>query len=409
MASFVVEATDARSRARLGRLATPHGEVDTPVFMPVGTAGSVKGITPQQLADPGTRMVLANTYHLRLRPGAEVVARLGGLHRFMAWDGPMLTDSGGYQVFSLAELNEITDDGVVFRSHIDGAVVRLDPDIAKDIQHQLGADLIMAFDQCPPIPCPRDEVARAVERSVRWARRCREVHTGQDQALFSIVQGGLHEDLRRSCAERLVEIGFDGYAVGGLSVGESHEEMMAMLEVIAPHLPADRPRYLMGVGTPRDIVEAVRAGMDMFDCVLPTRNGRNAWAFTAGGRLKLRNAEHTAGDRPLEDGCRCYTCRSFCRGYLRHLFLAGEMLGPVLTSIHNLHFYQRLMARIRDLIPQGKLETIRDEFPVVGTEEPKATAPDAPAQRIGPRGLRQHPRHGPPTGALDAHNERLDR
>ncbi len=372
MFEFAVEATDPHSRARLGRLVTPHGPVETPVFMPIGTAGSVKGVTPQQLADTGTRMILANTYHLRLRPGADVVASLGGLHRFMGWNGPVLTDSGGYQVFSLAELNEITADGVVFRSHIDGAVVRLDPELAIDIQRQLGADVIMAFDQCPPIPCPRDEVERAVERTLRWARRCRDAHRSGDQALFGIVQGGLHHDLRRTCADRLVQMGFDGYAVGGLSVGESHEEMVAMLRAIVPHLPPDRPRYLMGVGTPRDLYESVQAGIDMFDCVLPTRNGRNAWAFTATGRLKLRNSAHARADGPLEPDCACYTCRNFSRGYLRHLFLADEMLGPTLTSIHNLHFYQRLMARVRELIPQGKLATIPREFPIVATEDPNA-------------------------------------
>jgi queuine tRNA-ribosyltransferase len=238
-----------------------------------------------------------------------------------------------------------------------------------DIQQKLGADVIMAFDQCPPIPCPRDEVERAVGRTVRWARRCRELHVSPDQALFGIVQGGLHEDLRLTCAQRLVEIGYDGYAVGGLSVGESHEEMVAMLEVLVPRLPADRPRYLMGVGTPRDILEAVMTGIDMFDCVLPTRNGRNAWAFTPTGRLKLRNARHARSDEPIEPGCGCYCCSHFSRGYLRHLFLANEMLGPVLTSIHNLHFYQRFMARIRELIPTGKLGTIRHEFPVAAAAD----------------------------------------
>jgi queuine tRNA-ribosyltransferase len=365
MFAFSVLAKDPSSTARLGRLLTPHGEVETPVFMPIGTAGSVKGVTPQQLVETGSRMILANTYHLRLRPGAEVVAGLGGLHRFMGWDGPILTDSGGYQVFSLAELNEITDEGVVFRSHVDGAVVHLDPDIAIDIQQQLGADVIMAFDECPPIPCPRAKVEQAVERTIRWAQRCREVHTRSGQALFGIVQGGLHGDLRTACAEHLVEIGFDGYAIGGLSVGESHEEMIEMLRTVTPCLPANRPRYLMGVGTPRDIFESVQAGVDMFDCVLPTRNGRNASAFTATGRLKLRNAVHAESDEPLEEGCACYTCRNFSRGYLRHLFLTGEMLGPTLTSIHNLHFYQRLMGRIRDLIREGKLATIPAEFPVV--------------------------------------------
>ncbi|MFQ5492146.1 MAG: tRNA guanosine(34) transglycosylase Tgt [Phycisphaerae bacterium] len=367
MFPFTVDAQDPATGPRLGCLTTPHGQVRTPVFMPIGTAASVKGVTPAQLAETGTRMILANTYHLRLRPGADVVADQGGLHRFMGWKGPILTDSGGYQVFSLAELNEITDDGVTFRSHIDGAKIHLDPDIAMDIQRQLGADVIMAFDQCPPIPCPRQQVEEAVDRTVRWARRCREVHRSDDQALFGIVQGGVFTDLRQRCAERLIEIGFDGYAIGGLSVGESHAEMIDMLERITPHLPADRPRYLMGVGKPRDLYEAVKRGIDMFDCVIPTRNGRNAWALTRTGRLKMRNAVHTRDQKPIEEGCECYTCRHFSRAYLRHMFMADEMLGPTLTSIHNLHLYQKLMARMRELIPAGKLDTISAEFPVVAS------------------------------------------
>jgi len=381
MFSFAVEATDPQSQARLGRLTTPHGEVETPAFMPVGTRGAVKGVTPQQLADTGAQIMLANTYHLHLRPGADAVAELGGLHRFIGWDRPILTDSGGYQVFSLAELNEITDDGVVFRSHIDGALVRLDPDVAMDIQQKLGADVIMAFDQCPPIPAPREEVEAAVERTVRWARRCREVHRRQDQWLFAVVQGGLHHDLRQSCTERLIEIGFDGYAVGGLSVGETHRQMIDMLADVTPRLPNDRPRYLMGVGMPRDIVAAVAAGIDLFDCVLPTRNGRNAYAFLPDGHLKLRNSRHRLSDEPLETGCTCYTCRHFSRGYLRHLFGADEMLGPILTSIHNLHFYQRLMRRIRELIPQGKLHTIPHEFPVAAAAESNETGAEGPARQ----------------------------
>ncbi|MCP4250566.1 MAG: tRNA guanosine(34) transglycosylase Tgt [bacterium] len=365
MFAFDLDATDSDSHARLGRLTTPHGPVATPAFMPIGTAGAVKGFTPVQLADTGAQMILANTYHLNLRPGPDTIADLGGLHGFMGWDGPLLTDSGGYQVFSLAQLNRITDDGVVFRSHIDGATVQLDPESAMQIQQQLGADIIMAFDQCPPLPSPRAQVSAAVERTVRWARRCREAHQRSDQWLFGIVQGGLDLDLRQSCAERLIDIGFDGYAVGGLSVGESHPEMIETLTAVTPLLPRDRPRYLMGVGMPRDIYEAVRAGIDLFDCVLPTRNGRNAYAFVPEGNLRLRNSMHRTANEPLEAGCRCYTCRHFSRAYLRHLFLAEEMLGPILTSIHNLSFYQRLMRRIRELIPAGKLETIRDEFPAV--------------------------------------------
>ena len=364
MFSFSVLATAHNCRARLGRLVTPHGAIDTPAFMPVGTCGAIKGVTPDQLRDTGTQIMLGNTYHLHVRPGADCVAQLGGLHRFSGWSGPLLTDSGGYQVFSLARINRITDDGVAFQSHFDGAPMFLDPATAIAIQEQLGADIVMAFDQCPPIPSPAEEMHQAVERTVRWAAECRRVHRREDQWLFGIVQGGLDVGLRASCARRLIEIGFDGYAVGGLSVGESHAEMIGVLEQVIWLLPVEQPRYLMGVGTPRDIVESVKAGIDMFDCVLPTRNGRNACVFTAEGRLKMRNRQHRLADGPLEPGCDCYTCAHFSRAYLRHLFITGEMLGPTLASIHNLRFYQRLMSRIRDLLPAGMLETIVEDFPV---------------------------------------------
>ena len=357
-------ARDPASHARRGLLPTPHGDIRTPAFMPVGTAGSVKGVTPEQLRATDTDIVLCNTYHLALRPTADVVERLGGLHRFIGWEGPILTDSGGFQVFSLADLSRVDDDGVQFKSHIDGATVTLTPERSIEIQNKLGADIIAVLDQCPPLPSPREAIRAAVDRTVSWARRSNQAHRRSDQALFGIVQGGLDIDLRRACVDALVETGFDGYALGGLSVGESHEEMLACLSQIAPLLPTDRPRYLMGVGTPRDIVEAVRCGVDLFDCVLPTRNGRNASAFTPTRSLKLRNAEHRLCDAPLDSTCDCYTCRRFSLGYLRHLFLAGEMLGPTLASIHNLHFYQRLMSRLRDLIPGGNLERIHDEFPV---------------------------------------------
>lgn len=333
--------------------------------MPVGTCGSIKGVTPDQVRATGTQIVLANTYHLHLRPGEEVVEALGGVARFSGWNGPTLTDSGGYQVFSLATINRVDDAGVEFQSHIDGARIRLDPRVAIGIQNRLGADIIMAFDQCPPIPCPRTEVESAVERTVRWARIGKDAHAREDQWLFAVAQGGLHLDLRRSCCERLIEIGFDGYAIGGLSVGESHDEMIAMLRDVTPLLPANQPRYLMGVGMPRDLYQAVRAGVDLFDCVLPTRNGRNAYAFTAGRPVKIRNEPHRLVDRPLEEGCDCYTCRHFSLGYVRHLFVAGEMLGPTLASIHNLHFFQRLMRRMRALIPTGEWHKMTEEFPVV--------------------------------------------
>jgi len=353
--------------ARCGKLTTPHGVVDTPAFMPVGTRASVKGVTPDQLQATGAQMILANTYHLQLRPGAEVVAELGGLHKFMGWDGPILTDSGGYQVFSLTQLNKITDEGVSFRSTIDGAMVWLDAPTAIGIQNKLGADVIMVFDECPPLPSDRATLARAVNRSIRWAGQCKEAHQREDQALFAIVQGGLEIDLRQRCAEALVDIGFDGYAIGGLSVGESHQEMVATICPTTRCLPEDRPRYLMGVGTPRDILAAVQAGVDMFDCTLPTRNGRNSQAFTATGYLKMRNEQYRTDETPLEDGCDCYTCQHFSRAYIRHMFNVGEMLGPTLTSIHNLSFFQRFMRRVRDLVGKGSLACIVEEFPIAAS------------------------------------------
>jgi len=333
--------------------------------MPVGTAGSIKGVTPPQLRGTGAQIILANTYHLQLRPTADAVAALGGLHRFMGWDGPILTDSGGFQVFSLGGINKITDDFVEFRSHIDGSTLRLDPRIAIDVQNKLGADIIMAFDECPALPCTLDVLRRAVDRTIRWAALCKEAHANSDQALFGIVQGGLNVDERRRCAEALRDIDFDGYAIGGLSVGETHEQMCELLNPVATMLVPDRPRYLMGVGMPRDILAAVLAGVDMFDCVLPTRNGRNSYAFTAGGPLRLRNERHALDSEPLESNCDCETCQRFSRGYIRHLFNAGEMLGPTLTSIHNLRFYQRFMTRIRTRIAEGSLTRIAEEYPIV--------------------------------------------
>jgi len=365
MFKFEVLARDRNTSARRGRLTTPHGTVDTPVFMPVGTRGAVKGILPDALAATGTRIVLANTYHLQLRPGADLIERLGGLHRFMGWPGPILTDSGGYQVFSLPELVEIDDGGVTFRSPVDGQVLRLDPRTATHIQNRLGADLIMCFDQCPPYPCTATEVSAAVERTVRWAAECRTAHQRPEhQWLFGINQGGVDETLRRRCAEALAEIDLPGCAIGGLSVGESHEQRIAIVHALCPLLPADRPRYLMGVGMPRDILAAVVCGVDMFDCVLPTRNGRNGYAFTATGALRLRNARHAADERPIESGCTCPACERFSRAYLRHLFMTGEMLGPILVSIHNLSFYQRFMGRLRDLIEIDRTTRITDEFPI---------------------------------------------
>jgi len=321
--------------------------VQTPAFMPVGTAATVKGLTPDQLAEVGAQMVLANTYHLALRPGAEVVAELGGLHRFMGWDGPILTDSGGYQVFSLAKLTRLDDEQVVFRSHLDGSLFELSPEKAVQIQERLGADCIMCLDECPPHGVEADKLRAAVDRTTRWAKRCRESQKRSDQALFGIVQGGTDPAERERSAAGLLPLDFPGYAIGGLGVGEEPSSMYTTLDSTAPLLPADRPRYLMGVGKPIDLIEGVLRGIDLFDCVMPTRNGRNATAFTSEGLLRLRNACHLRDPRPLDPDCACPVCRQFSRGYLRHLFVADEMLGPILLSLHNLAFYQRLMADLR--------------------------------------------------------------
>jgi queuine tRNA-ribosyltransferase len=306
-------------------------------------------------------MLLANTYHLALRPGEDVVAAMGGLHAFMGWDGPILTDSGGFQVFSLADRNRISDHGVTFRSHLDGRLLELTPERAVAIQEALGADVAMCLDHCPALPSSREAISQAVDRTVVWASRCLDAHTRADQALFGIVQGGSHDDLRGRCAEALIGMDFDGYAVGGVSVGESREEVCQALEVTTSLLPADRPRYLMGVGRPQDILMGVMAGIDLFDCVLPTRNGRNATCFTSTGSVKLRNAAHTRDPRPIEEGCECVACRRFSRAYLRHLFMAKEMLGPILASIHNLTYLHRLTRSIRQAIVEGQLVQLRVE------------------------------------------------
>jgi queuine tRNA-ribosyltransferase len=353
MSNFQVLHTDSGSAARLGLLKTTHGTVETPVFMPVGTAGAVKGITPQQLKETGSELILANTYHLLLRPGVETVEQLGGLHKFMAWDGPILTDSGGYQVFSLSSLTKIDDDGVEFASHIDGAKIYLNAETATEIQNRLGVDIIMCFDQCAPFPIETPQLKKAVDRTIFWAKRAKKAHNKANQLLFGIVQGGIDPELRTYCASELVKTGFDGYAIGGLSVGEGHENMIKTVSHTAQLLPKDKPRYLMGVGTPADIIAAVRAGVDMFDCVLPTRNGRNAYAFTENGPLRLRNNVHIKDAGPIEADCDCYCCRNFSRASLRHFFKSGEMLGPILVSLHNITFYQRLMRQIRQAIKRG--------------------------------------------------------
>ncbi len=358
--SFVVQATDRHSAARASTFHTPHGAVDMPAFMPVGTQATVKGLSLDALAQSGTQMMLANSYHLALRPGEEVVQALGGLHAFCGWDGPILTDSGGFQLFSLAQNTTITEEKAVFRSHIDGMRLEVSPERAVAIQEALGSDVAMVLDHVVSLPNDTAIVRDAAERSLRWARRSQRAQTRGDQALFAIVQGGLDPKLRVDCARELAEMDFPGYAVGGLSVGETPSQMYDVLDVTVPAMPADRPRYLMGVGRPEDLLEAIRRGIDLFDCVLPTRNGRNALAFTAGGPLRLRNLQYARDVRPLEPDCPCAACRH-SRGYLRHLFLAGEMLGPMLVSLHNVTFYQRLLSAARGAIVGGGFNTFADE------------------------------------------------
>jgi queuine tRNA-ribosyltransferase len=350
-----LQASDGRARA--GLLRTAHGDVETPVFMPVGTAGTVKAMTADQVRATGARLILGNTYHLMLRPGADRVERLGGLHPFMDWPGPILTDSGGFQVMSLAKLRKLDEEGVTFRSHLDGSPHLLSPEIATRIQHQLDATVTMAFDECTPFPATEEEVRRSMELSMRWAARSRRAFVGRPgYAQFGIVQGGVHPELRARSVEALLEIGFEGYAVGGLAVGEGQAAMFATLETTVPLLPADRPRYLMGVGTPDDLVGGVQRGIDMFDCVMPTRAGRTARAYTSRGVLNLRNARHADGGGPLDPECACTACTRHARAYLHHLFRADEMLGPMLLTQHNLTYYQTMMRGLRDAICRGELD-----------------------------------------------------
>jgi len=357
---FRVMARDVASAARCGELMTPHGAVETPAFMPVGTQATVKTLTPRQLRDAGVGILLCNAYHLMLRPGAERIAALGGLHAFMGWPGPILTDSGGFQVFSLADLRRVEAAGVRFRSHVDGAEWFLTPERCMEVQRMLGGDIVMTLDECVAYPAEKHRAAEAMERSLAWAARCRGAPLDEGQALFGIVQGGTFRDLRLECADRLQGIGFDGYAVGGLSVGEGPTLMREVLAYTAPALPEERPRYLMGVGLPEDLVDAVALGVDLFDCVIPTRNGRNGLAFTSVGRVKIRHLEHADSPKPLDAACSCYTCRHFSRGYLRHLFQAGEVLGLTLLSLHNVHYFQRLMAAIRRAVREGRFSDLRD-------------------------------------------------
>jgi queuine tRNA-ribosyltransferase len=358
---FTLLHTAADSRARLARISTPHGDIHTPAFAPVGTQATVKALDPRDLHDLGAELILANTYHLYLRPGADLVAELGGLHRFMGWDRPILTDSGGFQVFSLAETRQITDDGVVFRSHIDGSRHFFTPEMVIEVEEKLGADIIMCFDECAR-PDDRAYSEIAMARTHAWAVRCQAAHTRADQALFGIVQGGIFPDLRRQSAEFLVGLDLPGYAIGGLSVGESKEQMYTTLDVTAPLLPTTKPRYLMGVGAPEDLVEGVARGIDFFDCVLPTRLARNAAVFTRRGRLNMRNAQYERDPAPIEAGCGCYACQHFSRAYVRHLFKAQEILAARLATIHNLYFLLQLMRDIRAAITQGEFLVFRDEF-----------------------------------------------
>jgi queuine tRNA-ribosyltransferase len=358
---YTISARDGA--ARRGQLTTAHGTVETPAFMPVGTAGTVKGVLPEMVADSGAEILLGNTYHLMLRPGAERVARLGGLHRFMNWPGPILTDSGGFQVMSLADLRQIDEAGVTFKSHIDGSRHHLSPERAVEIQDLLDSNVTMVLDECTPFPVSHDDAARSMALSMRWAERCRGAFRARPgYGLFGIVQGSVYADLRRQSATALVDIGFDGYAVGGLAVGEGQAEMLATLEVTLAALPETRPRYLMGVGKPDDIVRAVLRGVDMFDCVLPTRCGRTGQGFTRRGTVNLRNARHQDDPRPLDEACACPACADYARAYLHHLFRAGEMLGPILLTLHNLHYYQQVMAELRAAIEAGNLSDYAAAF-----------------------------------------------
>ena len=357
---FKVSATDGK--ARRGEMQFPRGAVQTPAFMPVGTYGTVKGMLPKDIEEIGAEMILGNTFHLMLRPGTEVVKAHGDLHDFIQWQGPILTDSGGFQVFSLGDMRKITEEGVKFKSPIDGSPVFIDPETSMQVQRDLGSDVVMIFDECTPYPATEKEAEDSMQLSLRWAQRSKAAHGNNPSALFGIVQGGMYESLRDISLAGLVDIDFDGYAIGGLSVGEPKEDMLRVLDHLADTMPADKPRYLMGVGKPADLVEGVRRGIDMFDCVMPTRNARNGHLFTSTGVIKIRNAKHRHDTQPLDSECDCYTCKNFSRGYLHHLEKCGEMLSAQLNTIHNLRFYQTLMAGLRDAIAQEELDSFADEF-----------------------------------------------
>jgi len=359
---FVRLKQDDKTAARLGRISTVHGEVMTPAFLPVGTAGSVKAMTPVELVDLGAEMILSNAYHLYLRPGSKVVAELGGLHRFISWQRPILTDSGGFQVMSHGKLRKVTDDGVHFQSHLDGSHHFISPEKAIEIQEDLGADIIMILDECIPYPASYEHAASSLERTQRWAERCKRYHRRADQALFGIVQGGFFKDLREKGSKDLLQLGFDGYALGGLSVGETGQMRKEIMDTVLPMLPGDQPRYLMGMGTPEDLVEGVIRGVDLFDCVMPTRHARTGYLFTVSGRVVIKNAQYAMDERPVDANCACYSCRNFSRAYLRYLYMAGEILSARLNTIHNLWYYLTLMKDLRDAIVEGRVMEFRERF-----------------------------------------------
>jgi queuine tRNA-ribosyltransferase len=354
--------TDSDSKARLGRLTTGRGTIETPVFMPVGTQGSVKALDPRELLEMGTQIILGNTYHLSIRPGMEIIRAAGGLHQFINWNLPILTDSGGFQVFSLAKIRKIQAHGVEFRSHLDGSLLFLGPKEAMQIQRELGSDIAMVFDDCPPHTATPKEIAAAVERTIRWAGECREQPRAPDQLVFGIAQGGVNPELRESCAKALVAMNFDGYAIGGVSVGEPEPEMMRAVELAEPFLPANKPRYAMGLGTPAQLVEMVARGVDMFDCVLPTRVARNGTAFTRTGTISIKGGSYKSDFSPLEEGCECFACKNFSRAYLRHLLNVGEILGLRMVSVHNSHMFLKVMSEIRSHIGAGTFSEFRREF-----------------------------------------------
>jgi queuine tRNA-ribosyltransferase len=365
---FTLIRQDKDTAARLGKLTTGHGDIQTPCFMPVGTQGTVKAVMPKALEDSGAQIILSNAYHLFLRPGTEIIKKAGGLHNFINWQKPILTNSGGYQVFSLALLRKVSDNGVEFQSHIDGMKHFFTPENVIEIQNVFGSDIMMPLDECLHYPCAKEQAKIAMERTLEWARRSKKFtvsspqHAEKKQLLFGIVQGATYEDLRKDCAERLVDLGFDGYAIGGVSVGEPQDLIYNIAGFTAGFLPADKPRYMMGVGMPEDIIEAVSLGIDMFDCVIPTRYGRNGTAFTSEGKLVIRNAAYAKDFRPLDAECGCYTCKNFRRAYLRHLFNTEEILGPMLVSLHNIHFYLEMMRKITEAIAQGRFKEFKREF-----------------------------------------------